>query len=123
MSRITPSLNLTTSQTEVMIKISAASTPHLARAETEAGEKAITASGILLSIGAIKINSEGAFVTDYGKQIMRDTGMLDDNDELTGIAHPYLNTGGENQSAPPDAIRESSSWEMICEFNNLLKFR
>lgn len=82
-------ISLTDTQKEVLIRVYTAATPELAKAETEFGEKNIAAADILQHIEAISINEKGAFVEETGKELMRQQGLLDDEDNLTDEASQY----------------------------------
>ena len=138
MTRIVTNLNLTKSQAEVLVKIHQASTPHLAKSETESSEKAIAASGTLLDIGAIDITPESAEVLPAGERIMRDEGLIDDGGELTKTAE-QLWLGDDVRSKPPEKSKNElgnkdviddldldlnlEGWSMIHEMNNITNLK
>lgn len=98
MTRILPSLRLTKEQSALLVKIKQAATPHLAKAETENGQKAIVAAGILKDLGAISIDRKGASVTSSGETLLKDEGLVDDTGNLTPIAKQQIS--GEKGTAP-----------------------
>lgn len=90
MTRILSSLRLTKEQSALLVKIKQAATPHLAKAETENGQKAIVAAGILKDLGAIEIDENGASVTSSGEKVLKDEGLVDDSGSLTPVAKQQI---------------------------------
>lgn len=82
-------VKLTTSQKQTLVRIFTSPTPELAKAETEFGEKNIAAAEILKDLGVIEVDGETAVVTDEGKELMKQQGLIDDTDQLTADAEQF----------------------------------
>lgn len=76
-------VKLTDHQKEILVRVFTAATPELAKAEIEFGEKEIAAGDVLNDLDAIEVTDKSARVTAAGVDLMRQQGILDDQDQLT----------------------------------------
>ena len=87
--RIVPVMNPTENQKSVLAKIKAAATPKTAAADISTDTNLTAARDMLIKMGFITLDQEGAQVTPEGDQLMQDQGLTDEMGELTdeGRAH------------------------------------
>ena len=120
------SINLTSSQQELLVKIHSAATPHLAHQETMSGEKAIDATRIMQDLGLIFVdeNEDEASITESGEEIMTAEGLVDDMGELTEVARQLIGDSDTLTNPPPeqepDPFDETpESWDLLAMTNDL----
>lgn len=95
-------VKLTAKQAEVLVRIYTSATPEIAKAETEYGEKAIASAQVLKDLNAITVDEEGATVTATGIDLMKQQGLLDNEDNLTQEAERYSAGDGRNTADQPE---------------------
>lgn len=130
--RVLTTLELTDMQKQVLGKIMIAPTPSVAAQNIAKDQKMITARDILSHLGLIEVSDEnGASVTDKGKQVMTDQGLMDQSGGLTdeGNKFAYGDSGKPSSQAPVpqppeedlDDVLGSDESQMPTESFNLLK--
>lgn len=78
-------INLTSTQRTLLVRIYNASTPKIGYTEATTGESNIAASRMLTDLKLISLSGDSATVTDAGKQLMVNEGLLDKNGQLTDV--------------------------------------
>lgn len=88
MARVLTTLHLSDIQKEVLAKVKAAPTPHLAWDEisgsaTDVDENLATARDVLGNLGLLSVGDGVLEVTPKGEEVMKDENLIDDMGELT----------------------------------------
>lgn len=81
--RIVPVINPTENQKSVLAKIKAAATPKTAAQDISEDPNLAAARDMLVRMGMITLDTEGAVITEEGEQLMVDQGLVDESGELT----------------------------------------
>lgn len=93
-------VSLTDHQKEVLVRVFTSATPELAKSEVEFGEKEIAAGEALKNMGAVEVTDTSARVTATGVDLMRQQGILDDDDQLTQEVEEFK--AGDNVNVTDD---------------------
>ncbi len=81
--RIVPVTHPTDNQKAVLAKITAAATPQLAAADISDTPNLVAARDLLVQMGLIELDMNGAHITDQGQQVMVDQNLADGGGNLT----------------------------------------
>jgi hypothetical protein len=97
---INPVTRLTDAQTSVLIKVITASDEKVAGTDISYGRKVIAARDLLVQDGYLEYDNDlqTASVTEKGRQLLQDTGLVDDMDQPTDRGEHFIDMVNENFS-------------------------
>jgi len=81
--KIVPVTHPTDNQKSVLAKIASAATPQLAAADISDTPNLVAARDLLVQMGLIELDMNGAHITDQGQQVMVDQNLTDGGGNLT----------------------------------------
>ena len=111
-NRIQPITRPTDNQKAVLSKITAAATPQLALADIADTPNLVAARDLLVQMGLIDIDDEGAHITDQGNEVMVNQNLATADGQLTDDGQKAAYGDEADQAAPaPD-----SSMDMDFDF-------
>lgn len=99
--KIIPVTHPTDNQKSVLAKIASSATPQLAAADISDTPNLVAARDLLIQMGLIELDDNGAHLTDQGQQVMVDQNLTDDGGNLTDAGQQAAYGDEAEDAAPP----------------------
>ncbi len=88
----------TDNQKRVLTVIKASATPQVAASEISKGQNLLAARDMLVRLGLVKLENNGAFLTPEGEELLQNQNLTDESGSLTPDGEKYAFPEGKPQT-------------------------